>query len=248
MVVDGIEKLVGKDGTQAFFLDILEHHLAQGSQVVASANSAHPLGELSPEIISRLSGGLEVRIEHPDTELNSQVIAQFAKQRNLNLLPEAIEYLASRAGADVRALFGSVARVAAETRFHVAGGSEPVQVSRAMAEEAARDRLVAPSPKLAGPDDVLRAIGDAFGTSPDALKRSGRKNAVVTAARDAAAYLLREESGMTTTAAGVFLGGRSHSTIIEAQKRHEQKRDSDPALLQTEAEARRLLRAKVMRR
>ena len=244
LVVDGIEKLVGKQSTQMFFLDILEHHISHESQVVVSGNSSHPLSQLSPEIISRLSGGLEVRIGQPDTELNSHLIAQYAKQKNVHLLPEAIEYLAARAGADIRGLFGSVARLAAEATFSAGQGAGPVQVTRAVAEEAALDRLVAPSPKLATPDDVLHAISESFGVALEALKRRGRGKLDLITARDAVAYLLREEAGMTTTAIGDFLGGRSHSTIIEAQKRYEKRRDAEPPLLQTEAEARRLLAAK----
>lgn len=244
LVVDGIEKLVGKPGTQTFFLDILEHHISQQTQIIVSANSAHPLSDLSPEIISRLSGGLQVRIDKPDTELNSQLIARYAKQKNLNLLPEAIEYLATRAGADIRGLLGSVARVAAEVTFNAERGSEPAQVTRAMAEEVARDRLVTTSQRLATPDEVLQAVSEAFGVPLQALTQPGRGKLDLSTARDAVIFLLREESGMTAKATGDLLGGRSHSTVIEAQQRHEKRRDTEPPLMQTEAEARRLLDAK----
>ena len=247
LVVDGVEKLVGKQSTQTFFLDILDHHIAHGTQVVVSGNSSHPLSQLSPEIISRLSGGLEVRIGQPDTELNSHLIAQYAKQKKVNLLPEAIEYLASRAGADIRGLLGSVARVAAEVTFNPDRGPGPPQVTRAMAAEVAGDRLVAPSPRLATPDDVLRAVSEAFGVSLQALTQRGRGKLHLTTARDAAIFLLREEAGMTSKSIGDLFSGRSHSTILDAQRRYEKRRDAEPPLMQTEAEARRLLGAKRQR-
>ena len=245
LVVDGIEKLVTKSGTQTFFLDTMEYLLANGALVVASANAAHPIGELSPEIISRLSGGLEVRIDKPDLELKTRAIASFAEQVNLNLMPEALDYLVSRAESDIRALLGGVARVAASVKL--SGKIDPaatVQVSPAMAAEAARDRLVAPSPRLAMPDDVIRAVSEAFGPAAESLKRGGRGNQGLSTARDAAVYLLREESGLSLKETGLFLGGRAHSTIVEALKRYEARRDAEPSLMQTEAAARRLLRSK----
>ena len=57
-------------------------------------------------------------------------------------------------------------------------------------------------------------------------------------------FLLREESGLTISETGIFLGGRSHSTIVEALKRYGERRESEPSLMQTEAAARRLLSVK----
>ena len=245
LVVDGIERLVTKPGTQVFFLDVLEYLLANGSQVVASANGAHPIGELSPEIISRLSGGLEVRIEKPDVELKTRAVASFAGLHNLDLMPDALDFLVKRAESDIRSLLGGVARVAESIKL--SGNVEPgatVQVSPAMAADAARDRLVAPSPRLATSAEVMRAVSEAFGPPVEVLMRSGRGNRGVSTARDAAVFLLREESGLTISETGVFLGGRSHSTIVEALKRYGERRESEPSLMQTEAAARRLLSTK----
>lgn len=249
LVIDGIERLVTRDGTQTFFLDILEHLLTNGSQVVASANASYPIGDLSPEIISRLSGGLEVRIEKPDVELKTRAIVAFAEERNLNLMPDAIDHLVSRVRSDFRGLLGGVARVSLSFNLPVAADpASPVSVSPALAAEAARDLLVAPSPRLGTPDEVMRAVSEAFGPSVEVLKRGGRGNRSISTARDAAVFLLREESALTLEETGQFLGGRSHSTISESLKRYEARRSAEPSLMQTEAAARRLLRSKRARR
>ena len=245
LVIDGIEKMLTKPGTQVFFLDVLDYLLANGSQVVVSANSAHPIGELSPEIISRLSGGLEVRIESPDVELKTRAIASFAGQHNLDLMPDALDYLVKRAESDIRMLLGGITRVAESIKL--SGNVPPgttVQVSPAMAADASRNRLVAPSPRLSTSDEVMRAVSEAFGPPVEVLMRGGRGNRAVSTARDAAVFLLREKSGLTIGETGMFLGGRNHSTIVEALKRYGERRESEPSLMQTEAAARRLLSSK----
>ena len=244
LIVDGIEKLVGKGKTQVFFLDILEHHLTNGSQVVVSANSGHPVESLSPEILSRLSGGLQIRIGAPDVELNTRIVERYAEKSGIALLPDAVEYLATQLQSDVRSLVGSVARVAASVRLmpeSERSGDGLVQVSGAMAAEAARDRLTAPAPRLATPEDVLRGVSEVFGVAVEALKQRARGRLALSTARDAVAYLLREECGYTSTETGVLLGGRSHSSIIEALKRYELRRDSDSSLRQSEIAVRQLL-------
>ena len=245
LVLDGIEKLLTKPGTQTFFLDILDYLLSNGSQVVVSANSSHPLSDLLPEIISRLSGGLEVRIDQPDVELKTRAIASFAEDRNLNLMPDALSYLVSRVQSDMRALLGGVARIASELDLSAdIDRSTPVSVSPAMAADAAKDLLVAPSPRLATGDEVMQAVSETFGPSVEVLMRAGRGNLATTTARDAAVFLLREETALTIKETGLFLGGRARSTIVESLKRYEARRDAEPSLLQTEAAARQLLHSR----
>ena len=45
-------------------------------------------------------------------------------------------------------------------------------------------------------------------------------------------YLLREESGLSSTRIGAFLGGKDHSTVLYAQKRLEEQVDQDPLIRQ----------------
>ena len=69
LLVDGIERLIGKTKTLSFLLTILEHLLSNRKQVVFTFNSAYPMSDLGDEIVSRLAGGLEISISAPDFEL-----------------------------------------------------------------------------------------------------------------------------------------------------------------------------------
>lgn len=249
LVIDGIEKLISRTGTQTFLLNLLEHHLSENHQVVVAANAGYPIHDLDPELVSRLAGGLEQRIAPPDDALKRQVLEQYAAKRNLRLMPDAIAGLAQVFVNDLRELVGGIHRIAMSVRpAPDARAGEPVAVSRRAALDAARNRLTAPAPSLATPDRVLAAVSEAFAVAEHALTQPGRANAAITAARDALAYLLRERCGMTSEAVGDLLGRRSHSTILDATRRHEQRRDDDAALMQTEQEARRLIDSRRRRR
>ncbi len=249
LIVDGIEKLIGKKETQTFFLDVIDHLVSNERQVVVAGNSSHPLHLLSDEIVSRLSGGLEVVINPPDTDLRRALLKQHALDRGVELASDALDFLANRTVRNARELIGGIARVAAHINLTPAQAlSAPTVVSRAVAVDAVRNRLTAPSPTLSSPDDVIRATASVYNIPADTIKQSNRGSKNTSAARDLATYLLREKCGLTSSQTGEFLGGRSHSTIIAALKRYSQRRSEEINLMRMEQEAHRILTQKTSSR
>jgi chromosomal replication initiator protein len=57
-------------------------------------------------------------------------------------------------------------------------------------------------------------------------------------------YLLREESGLSSTRVGSLLGGKDHSTVLYAQKRLESQLEQDPLMRQDLV----LIRQQIVRR
>ena len=79
--------------------------------------------------------------------------------------------------------------------------------------------LLAQTPKdVASVDEVLSAISQFTGITIDRI--IGKKRDRATAeARRMAMYMLREEAHLTSTRVGQALGGKDHSTVINACKR-----------------------------
>lgn len=242
LMVDGIEKLIGKQETQKFFLDIIDHLIANDRQVVIAGNNAHQLKQLPDEVLSRISGGLEVFINPPDLALKRALLKQHSIERGLKLMSEALDFLANRTVSSCRELVGGIARVAAHVSLlRPQPDGDGAIVTRAVAAEAVRDRLTAPSPKLSAPENVIRAVAEACDVDAEKIRRTGRGARKVSDARDVAIYMLREKCGLTMKQTGDYLGGRNHSTIIAALDRYSKKRDLDLALIHIEQEVERIL-------
>lgn len=242
LMVDGIEKLIGKQETQKFFLDIIDHLISNDRQVVLAGNSAHQLNQLPEEIISRISGGLDVFISPPDFALKRALLMQHAVERGVKLASEALDFLANRTVSSSRELIGGIARIAAHVSLlRPQPDGDGAIVTRAVAAEAVRDRLTAPSPKLSAPGDVIRAVAEACDVDAEKIRRNGRGARKVSEARDVAIYMLREKCGLTMKQTGDYLGGRNHSTIIAALDRYSEKRERDLALIHIEQEVERIL-------
>ena len=243
IVVDGIEKLLPRKSTQAFFVAMMEHMLANRKQVVVSVNSAHPVNEFTDDLASRLAGGLEVAISPPDLELKRSILEHYSLERRLSLANEALDFLAKRAARNVREIIGGIARVDAHTRLSAQPSvAQSASIDLPTVQEAVKDRLITTSPQLAAPDVVIRAVADALGLDAAALRRRGRDSQSVSLARDVAIYMLRDKSGLTSSETGVILGGRSHSTIRAALRRYSARRVADADLREAERRAERLLR------
>ncbi len=243
LLLDGVERLIGKDKTQSFFLEVVEHLLSTRKQVVATFNTSYPMNELHDEIASRLAGGLQVRIELPDYHLIRAVILSYAKERGLRpLASDALEYLREVTVRNVREIIGGISRVNADTKLgYVSEASGVASISRSTFEGAWSARIIEPDPGLSSPDDVLNAVAEVMDVDPDALRRSGRGNMRVSMARDIAAYMLREKSGLTSTMTGELMGGRQHSTILAALNRYSERRKRDSQLIDTERRVELLL-------
>ncbi len=250
LLVDGIERLIGKAKTQSFFLNIVEHLISNQKQLVFTFNSSYPMLDLGEEITSRLAGGLEIPIQPPDFKLKRSLLNRYAKERHLDLAAEALDYLSNRVTRNVREIIGGIARVDAHLRFSnpTQSATQPTQavavssVNLAVAIDAVRDRVSAPEPTMMVPEAVLDAVAGVFKIDVEELCRSGRGNRSVNAARDLAIYMLREKCGLTSSETGKLIGGRPYSTVLAALARYSERRQSDPQLGEAERRVERKLR------
>ena len=244
LLVDGIEQFIGKAKTQTFFLALLEHLLSNQKQVVVTFNTSYQINDLADEITSRLAGGLEVRIGEPDVNLMRAVITRYARERRLNpIAADALDYLRDVTVRNVREIIGGIARVGAHTKLgYAAESSGAATITRAVFEDAWRDRVSAPDASLLPPEAVFDAVAQVFNVTPDQLRRRGRGNRSLTTARDVAIYLLRDNCGLTSSETGTLMGGRPHSTILAALTRYSERRKSDLQSQEAERRIERLLR------
>ncbi len=244
LLIDGIERLIKRQSTQSFFLAIVDHLLSNQKQVVVTFNTAYQITGISDEITSRLAGGLEVRIDEPDYDLARAVIQQYAAERQLPPLAEgAFEHLRDVTVNSVRELLGGIARVGAHAELGYAAESvATAEITREAFVDAWSDRVSAPDPGLLPAAKVVAAVAKVCGFDPEVIKRRGRGNQSLTAARDLAMYKLREWSGLTSSQTAALFDGRSHTTVLAALKRYAKRRKTDQQLTEAERRVDQLLR------
>jgi chromosomal replication initiator protein len=76
---------------------------------------------------------------------------------------------------------------------------------------------------------IIAAVAEFYGLSPEDLLSTKRK-ADVLLARQAAIYLMRENTGISLKKIGEIFGGKDHATVINSVRRIEKEIEVDPEL------------------
>ncbi|MDY3555783.1 helix-turn-helix domain-containing protein [Gemmata sp. JC717] len=189
--------------------------------VTASAGPAQ-LAHLPQRLTSRLSSGLVVRLEPLGAPSRLAILTEAARQRQVRLTPDALEWLASQTtGGGVRTTLGllqNLAQVAA---------AFPGPLTRADAQQALAD---SGQPTSAPPDisGIVERTAAAFGVTVKELLGASRLRGVMRP-RQIAMYLARELTGLSLPRLGAAFG-RDHTTVLHACRKVEAEVAADLSL------------------
>jgi len=212
LIIDDIQFLAGKKATLVELLHTIDAFAREGRQLAFSADRPPAeLGELGPELITRLQGGLVCNIQSPDYETRRGIVGRMASRFEMTVPDEVLSYVAANFTAHARELAGAL------NRLHATSLAAEQPITLAMAEEALAEMLRhnARSVRLA---DIEQAVCQVFGLEPQSLQ-SNRKGKQVSHPRMLAMWLARKHTRAALSEIGYYFGRRSHSTVISAQKK-----------------------------
>jgi chromosomal replication initiator protein len=170
-------------------------------------------------LVSRLAGGLAVRVDHPGLASRRRYLRERARSQKLNLSAEAVEALAGSADG-YRTLDGWLVRLALTARV------ERRPIDRHLVEPLIAGDAMPPGPTI---DQVARAVASAFGVALRDL-RSGSRRRSVAGPRHLAMHLARELTGLSYPEVGAYFGGRDPATVRHACRSAAARLTADPAL------------------
>jgi chromosomal replication initiator protein len=212
LIVDDIQFLAGKKATLTELLHMTDLFLRDGRQLVFAADRPPSrLAELGTELTTRLQSGLVCGVEMPEYETRLGIVRQLAERMGIELTDEVDQYVAGHVTTHARELSGALNRLEATSRAL----GEPI--GRALAEQALAE-TVRRHARPVGLGDIDEAVSRVFGLDPKALKSEG-KGKHVSHPRMLAMWLARRHTRAALSEIGSFFGGRSHSTVISAQKK-----------------------------
>lgn len=225
LLIDDIQFLAGKEGTQEGFFHTFNALHDAGKQIVLTcdrAPSALPL--LEERLRSRFEWGLLADIGTPSVETRTAMLAAFAESSPVAVPADVLAFLADRTPGSVRQLEGCLNRVTAIAHFT----DTPVTVElaqRALGPSAAAETGDA-SPKAA-----IAAVAAHYGLSQATLL-SPRRDRPITNARQLAMYILHTYLHVAPGETGQLLGGRDRTTVLYSIKKITQRLASDMVFTQ----------------
>ena len=209
LLVDDIQSLQGKDGTQEeFFHTFNALHNMQKQIVISCDRPPKQVSGLVDRLRSRFEWGLMADIQPPDLETKMAILDRKAAESK-SLLPEEVRsYLATQLRSNIRELEGALIRLTALSSLTGA------EISVGMAREAIR-ASGAVSRNRISVASIQQAVGEDFGLSPSQLRETTNARAIAFP-RQIAMYLCKELSRASLPEIGRSFGGKHHTTVLHA--------------------------------
>ena len=213
LAIDDVQFLAGKRATLGEFQHTIDNLIRTGKQVVVSSDRPPiELGHLGNDIIARLSAGLTCPLEYPDYEGRLHIVKRMCAQRNFKLPIRVIRLVCEQLTRDVRRLYGGINRLYA---YSISTGKA---VTPEIAQKVLQDLFSLSGPNCTSMVSIEQAVCEFCGIEPKELKSSSRRKKIC-AARMLAMYLSRQYTASAFSEIGDYFGGRSHSTVIAAERK-----------------------------
>jgi len=210
LLIDDIQFIENKEGLQEeFFHTFNALHGANKQIVISSDRVPDAIPTLEDRLRSRFKWGLITDIQPPDVETRLAILRNKAERENVEVPPEALEFIASNISTNIRELEGALVRVMAFASL----SRQPISVE--LVESQLSDLLTLSKPKVRTPEELLEEIAAILKFDVEALKGKSRQRPLVTA-RQIAMYVFRELTDLSYPAIARLFGGRDHTTVIHA--------------------------------
>ncbi len=225
LLIDDIQFLAGKDGTQEeFFYTFGALHEAHKQIVLTSDKPPRDIKNLEERLVSRFNQGMVTDVKPPDLETRVAILRRLAAAYGHDLPNEVALLIASRVRANVRHLEGVLVRLTALTRL---GGTK---LSKELAEEVLQD-YASPEEKAVTPERIVQVVADQSNLPVDVLRGKRRTNNIALP-RQIAMYLIRKLTNLSLSDIGAHFK-RDHTTVLHACGKIEALREKDAKLAAT---------------
>ena len=210
LLIDDIQFMGGKDGTQEEFFHTFNELQQNDKQIVLTSDRPpKSIPAIEKRLISRFESGMVADVGKPDTETKVVILEKKSIEKGLLLEKDILIYIAEHVQNNIRELEGALNKVIA---FHQLKGVEPTIKS---VKEVLGDFIANIQSRSMSPKDIIDVVAKFYNITTKELIGSGRKKELVWP-RQMAIYLIREELNTSYPSIGHELGGRDHTTAMHA--------------------------------
>ena len=211
LIIDDIQFLAGKAGTQDVFFHIFNHLQQNNKQIVITSDKfPSELQGMEDRLLSRFKWGLAADLQAPDLSTRTSIIREKLYDNGITFPDEVVQYIASNVRNNIRELEGVMNSLMAQSLLN----------KRAVTLEMAQqiiDRFVRNTVKEVSVEYIINIVCEYFKISPEQLALKTRKRQVVQA-RQIAMYLAKKYSNASLAAIGQQCGKKDHATVHHACK------------------------------
>jgi chromosomal replication initiator protein dnaA len=213
LLIDDIQFIQNKEQTQEeFFHTFNELHQNNKQIVISSDRPPKEIAKLEDRLRSRFEWGLIVDITPPDYETRMAILQKKIEEENLDIPPEALNYIANQIQSNIRELEGALTRLLAYSKLQ----GKPITTE--LTAEALKDIIQSPKSKKITIQDIQKVVGQYYSVRIEDFSAKKRTKSIAYP-RQIAMYLSRELTDFSLPKIGEEFGGRDHTTVIHAHEK-----------------------------
>ena len=222
LLVDDIQFLAGKEGTQTeFFHTFNALYDAQKQIVISSDCPPHEIPQLEERLRSRFEWGLIADIQPPDLETKVAILKKKAEADAVPLPDNVAIYIAGKIKSNIRELEGSLTRLVAYASLTNAA------ISLTLAQDVLKN-ILDHDEKAVTIEIIQKFVADYYQLKVADLKSRNNSKSVAIP-RQVAMHLCKQLTHASLPEIGRSFGGKHHSTVIHSVRKIEdmRKRNGD---------------------
>ncbi len=210
LLVDDIQFLAGKEGTQEEFFHTFNALEQAGKQIVLSSDRPpKDIGSLEERLRTRFSMGLITNIEPPELETRIAILRRKVGVEQLRVPDDVLSFVADRISTNIRELEGALIRIIAFSSLT----KHPIDLD--LARDVLRDVFPERSTRPISVSVIQQEVCRLYGIGKQDLVGNKRSQSIVYP-RQVAMYLARELTDLSLPRIGQEFGGRDHTTVMHA--------------------------------
>jgi len=211
LIIDDVQFLSGKTGTQDVFFHIFNHLHQNGKQVILTSDKAPvDMQDIEQRLLSRFKWGLSAELQNPDFETRVSILKNKLYRDGVEMPDDIIDYVAKHIKSNVRELEGAIISLIAQSSFN------KKEITINLAKEIV-EKFVKNTKREVSIDYIQKVVSDYFQMDVDTLQSKTRKRHIVQA-RQLAMFFAKKFTKASLASIGSQIGKRDHATVLHACK------------------------------
>lgn len=211
LIVDDVQFLSGKAGTQDVFFHIFNHLHQNGKQVILTSDKAPvDMQDIEQRLLSRFKWGLSAELVSPDFETRVSILQDKMFRDGVDIPYEIVEYIAKNIKTNIRELEGVLISLIANASYN------RKEFTLSLTKQIV-DKFVKNTKKEVSIDYIQKVISKYFEMDVTTLQSKTRKRHIVQA-RQLAMYFSKRMTKASLASIGSQIGNRDHATVLHACK------------------------------
>ena len=211
LIIDDVQFLSGKAGTQDVFFHIFNHLHQNGKQVILTSDKAPvDMQDIEQRLLSRFKWGLSAELQSPDYETRISILKNKMYRDGTEMPEEIIDYIAKNIKSNIRELEGALISLMAQSSFN------KKDITLELAREVV-DKFVKNTKREVSIDYIQKMVAEYFEMDVATLQSKTRKRHIVQA-RQLAMFFAKKYTKASLASIGSQIGKRDHATVLHACK------------------------------